>query len=211
MRIVVGTKSQIKLEAVLSAFNLFGMSAKIVLEFSDTTDNEILGVSSSSGVPEQPWDVQTVVGAQNRAHAGKERGLLRDDADMSFGIESGVFIERPSSSLMCIFTPALYLDKAIVIVRRGEREYLGSSAGIQFPTEYVEETKRRILAGEKDLTVGKVIAEKLGGDHADPYATLTQGRVTRTATLIPGISIALAQALFGDDRIGISRSIGAVR
>jgi hypothetical protein len=47
--------------------------------------------------------------------------------------------------------------------------------------------------GFETTTVGSVITERLGGDPTDPHSVLTNGKVTRTMTLVDALTIALQQ------------------
>lgn len=74
MIIVVGTTSALKVKAVQAAFE----------------DATVIGVKTSSGVPEQPLEEETEQGAKNRLSEAKR---LHPDADLYIGIENGIFNE----------------------------------------------------------------------------------------------------------------------
>jgi len=77
MKVYVGSKNRVKIEAVKSAFSKFFEK-----------DVEVIGVSVDNGVGKQPYDEQTWKGAINRAkNAMKEYR----DGDFWVGIESGIF------------------------------------------------------------------------------------------------------------------------
>jgi non-canonical (house-cleaning) NTP pyrophosphatase len=137
----------------------------------------------SSGQNEQPVGYEeTFKGALTRAYRTHK---FDPGCDISIGIENGIF--RFGS----LETKSITLDMAIVVIikRDGER-IVTNSVGIQFYEEYVRTAEER---GFKTTTVGSVIAERLGGDPADPHSTLTDGKVTRKALLTEALVAALSQ------------------
>lgn len=131
MRIIVGTTSALKIEAVQAVFK----------------DSIITGVKTSSGVPEQPIEDQTETGANNRL---REARRLRPDADMYIGIENGIFYDNGN-----------YIDKAIVIIENKDGEQQSAcSLGVVFPEEFFLEAQRRgfdsITVGQVMFEAGRV-------------------------------------------------------
>ena len=101
--------------------------------------------------------------------------------DIAIGIESGI----------CKITDEKTVDVAlIVLLSKAGEEIVTSSTGIVFPQKYVEIARKK---GFTNTTVGSVIAEELGGDGTDPHAILTDGKITRTETLIDALIPALEQ------------------
>ena len=140
MRVVVGTTSALKLVAVQAVFQ----------------DATVVGVKTSSGVPEQPLEEQTERGADNRLAEAKR---LKPDADMYVGIENGIFFEHGN-----------YVDKAcIVIENKAGEQYVEYSLGVVFPIASFFEAKRQ---GFDNITVGQVmfdtgLVQKKDDPHAD--------------------------------------------
>jgi non-canonical (house-cleaning) NTP pyrophosphatase len=145
MLIALGSRSEVKQLAVLRALRQFGIDARVV------------AVKAGSQVSEQPYGEETVTGARNRAI---HTGLLVPEADLTIAIESGLF-ERPAGC---------FLDIAVVVVRLASGELItGESEGVVFPTDAVEEARRR--GGE--WTAGKVLQEQERVQlHTDPHASL---------------------------------------
>src|SRR5689334_18798874 len=142
--IALGSQSAVKLRAVEEAVRRFSLNAKIV------------PVQARSGVSEQPFEHETVLGARHRAvHAAQ----IVPQADLSLAIESGLF-----------FRDEQWFDIAIVVARNTTGAVVQvESEGCVFPTSAVEEVKRR--GGE--WTVGKVLVEmELATQHDDPHRDL---------------------------------------
>jgi inosine/xanthosine triphosphatase len=166
MKVVVGSQSAVKLEAVKSAFA--------------SHDNvEVVGVKADSRAPEQPIDGETLIGARNRAAHSRE---LSPDADLYVAIENGIFTEGDR-----------YVDKAVVLtVTKDGREHVEYSAGVEFPAQYVDEARK---LGFDKMTVGKVMAAAgFVKKHDDPHADLGD-KVSRAQILKDTVSDAMKQSL----------------
>lgn len=170
MRVVVGSTSQHKIEAVRQAFR------ELFPKFSI----KVVGVKTASDIGEQPVGNREILkGATNRVVQCK---YLYKKANWCVGIENGI-----------IKVSAKWFDIAwVVVINKDWQRAIAPSAGVLFPKEYVEEAKKR---GFKKTTVGSVIAEKTGCDGTDPYPYLTGGRITRNGLLVEAIKIAVAQLL----------------
>jgi non-canonical (house-cleaning) NTP pyrophosphatase len=150
--------------------------------------NDVSPISAPSGIPEQPWgDVTTAKGALNRALLAWAHGSPISEVPANVigaGIENGI------SEIVT----DLYIDFAVILMIKGGCVYSATSAGVQFPATYVNEAKRRIAAGEVELTVGKVIAEHHPGvDHTDPHSFLTGGKFSRLKILTDAVTLCGAQ------------------
>jgi inosine/xanthosine triphosphatase len=165
--ISLGSMSRHKMEAVEEVFARMGINSKIE------------SFSESSEVNTQPFGMEeTYKGAFNRAR----KAQANKPASIGIGIENGVI---PLSDK--------FIDLAVIVVILPDgTEFAGTSAGIEFPAELVEAARTQ---GFENVTVGDFIAEKMGGDKADPHATLTKGRITRKEILVEAITSVLARAL----------------
>lgn len=166
-KIIVGSTSVHKIEAVKEALLRLGIKA------------EVIGVKTESEINEQPVGfVETHEGAARRV-----KQLSQNYSQyIRVGIESGIM------QWSAVYT----VDMAVVAVRTPHPDnniYIATSPGIRFPHECV---MRAAPYFEKE-TVGTYIAEKFGGDRTDPHTTLTYGRISRKETLIQGIMLAFAQ------------------
>ena len=131
MKIIVGSQSQVKLDAVNGALKMLGIEA------------EVVGVKAKSNVAEQPMDDETLQGARNRARHSRE---LAADGDLYLAIENGVFTEGDR-----------FVNKAVVMaIAKDGTETLATSDGVEFPKASVEEARKR---GFATTTVGQVMAE----------------------------------------------------
>lgn len=169
MRLTLGSTSAHKLDALRQACSILGHDAVV-----------INGTKTSSGQNEQPVGFdETHNGAWRRAILAQKT----DEGSIGVGIESGIFRFGKDKSLT--------LDIAVVVVLTVEgRRIITTSQGVEFPEEYVRIAEER---GFAYTTVGSVITEKLGGDPTDPHSTLTNGKVTRSATLVDALVVALRQ------------------
>lgn len=141
----LGSQSEVKQAAVSQALRQFDI------------DVQLMAVKASSNVSEQPFDDETITGAHNRA---LHTAILVPGADLTIAIESGLFARDGQ-----------YLDIAVVLVRLPDGEILTlESEGVVFPTDAVEEVKRR---GAAVWTVGKILQESGRAQlHNDPHLTL---------------------------------------
>jgi non-canonical (house-cleaning) NTP pyrophosphatase len=164
MEIILGSTSVHKLNAVHQACKELGLTATVS------------GVKTLSGQNEQPVGFNEIFnGALARAISAQSQKL----GNFFIGIESG------------IISFGITLDIAIIVILTCDgRQIISTSHGLQFPEKYVEIAKER---GYKKTTVGSIITEQLGGDPTDPHSILTNGKVTRTMTLVDALVIALRQ------------------
>jgi non-canonical (house-cleaning) NTP pyrophosphatase len=176
-QVVVASKTDLKLSAVLSAFETLGIQRVTVL-----------GVSADSGINDQPiGHEETMRGCVNRL-----RGALLDPAAQlaSFvvSIENGIVeLETPAADGS---TDRRYFDLAYVCVENvgtGDR-FWSHSCGLEFPASLVQQCEK---LGFDKTTVGSLIAAAEGGDKQDPHSTLTRGAVTRAACLRQAVVAAL--------------------
>ncbi len=145
LKIVVGSQSEVKLNAVKNALRALNVDA------------DVIGVKAKSGINEQPVANETVDGARNRVADARR---LYPDADMYIAVENGIFPKAGS-----------WIDKAVILaVTRGGKESLEYSQGVEFPKQYVEEAHAQ---GFDKITVGQVM-QKHGAvaKHDDPHLSL---------------------------------------
>lgn len=166
MKIIVGSKSKHKINAVIRACAILGIVAQVV------------GVEAPSGVDEQPQGLDiTTAGAANRLRAAREQASADD---WVIAMESGVMRIGGGHvidvAILCVSTPT-------------GQEYYGISSGTPFPLGDYLEAQRR---GFKDTTVGMITRERTGCDSADVTTHLTGLRVSREDTLVDGLRTLLA-------------------
>lgn len=172
IRIVVGSASVLKLEAVQAAIDELGLEA------------EIVGVDADSGVPNQPYGrAQTVEGATNRARVAREAGK----GAYAVGIENGLV---PSGDVV--------LDLAyIVVFDPAGRRLMRRSLGVTVPQELVEAS---LQSGQR-TTAGKLEADRNGCDPADPHFLWSNGRTNRKQILVKALCAVLLPATVNEEGV----------
>ena len=166
-KIIIGSTSIHKINAVRNACEILKLNA------------DISGMKTDSGQNEQPIGFEeTYHGALTRAEAVHKKN---PDA-ISIGIESGIFNFGKGTSIT--------IDMAIIVVITSDKKLITTSEGVQFPEEYISIAQER---GFATTTVGSIISEMLGGDPTDPHSILTNGKISRDATLTNALITLLKQ------------------
>jgi len=163
----LGSTSASKIEALKEACGIMGIEA------------DIQTLPASSEINDQPYGFdETYRGALNRALNTK-----KDNPNaMSIGIENGI-----------IPVGDKFIDMAVIVVLTPDgKNFMSTSAGIEFPKEAVETARTR---GFESNTAGSVIAEMVGGSTTDPHSTLTGGKISRKKILTDAIVVALSNAI----------------
>jgi len=169
VRVAVGTKNEVKLNAVKNVF------AKV---FSDL---EILNSEAPSGVSEQPWDDDTITGARNRAESAMEKFKK---AQFGIGIEAGLIhndkLDKHFDVQYC------------AIVDRGGRVTYGHGSGFYYPDKVFDGVK----AGS---TVGEVMSKVTGvsdiGRKQGAIGHLSNGLLTRESLTEQAVLMAMVPRL----------------
>lgn len=166
MKLILTSTSEVKVRAVREALSEVGWSSI-----------EVAPVKASSGVSEQPFGDETLVGARNRILSAK---LIDSSGDLYTSIENGLFTAGPK-----------YFDRAIIVVQTRTTEVIFESIAVEFPARYVEEARRR---GFNSTTVGRVMMEfGVVQRHDDPHLDLAG--VSRSTILRWACTSALRSAL----------------
>ncbi len=179
IRIGVGSRNPVKIEAVHSTFHdAFG-------HLGIKKEVEVKGHDVDSGVPDQPIGLETIYkGAGNRARKVMSKGMY----DYYVGLEAGIYkIDKN------------YIDlQFCVILDNDGRETVGHSGGFTYPDIVIKD----VLAGQE---VGDIFARLSGnGDikrQEGAIGMLSKGFIDRTTfgkqsvmmALIPRISPSLYQ------------------
>ncbi len=165
MKVYVGSKNRVKIEAVKSAFSKFFEK-----------DVEVIGVSVDNGVGKQPYDEQTWKGAINRAkNAMKEYR----DGDFWVGIESGIFSQYDR----------YFVANCIVVMDKNGNWSFGMSPWFEITKELYERIRKseemeRVM---EELFNIKDIGEKMGA-----IGVFTKGIMNRKELTEYGVIAALA-------------------
>ncbi|HTK59966.1 MAG TPA: DUF84 family protein [Candidatus Baltobacteraceae bacterium] len=165
IRIIVGSKSAFKVDAVKAAAASLGLEADVV------------GVDVISGVPSQPFGlVETQNGALARALAAH----AADPAAYAVGIENGIVKEGGA-----------YRDFAVVdLLTPSVDHHRVRSEGVTVPAELAKVSWE---SGQR-VTAGKLEAQRSGFDHADPHRVWSGGKTDRKTILIAAVREALFAA-----------------
>ncbi len=141
--IVVGSTSDVKLEAVKAAVAELGL------------DVDVEGVKAASGVDEQPLGPVAFTGAAQRIEHAER---LCPDAAVYVAIENGIFREGDA-----------FVDRAVVMVKVGDQTEVTLSDGVVFPAEFVAMS----VASNLTVTAGKYMAEAgFVHKHDDPHSDI---------------------------------------
>lgn len=139
---------------------------------------EVLGYSTSSGVPETPYGEQTYQGAKTRSRNCMDSGI----ADCYVGLESGL-VERYGD---------LYEEAWAHLITKDGKEYTGYSSGLKVP-DYI--TTRMKELDMEHCDVMTLIGEELGNLPNDTWGTYSGGLILREISLGEAVRNALIQLL----------------
>lgn len=165
IRIIVGSKSALKIEAVKAAVRALALRA------------EVIGVEAASCAAPQPFGIEeTQNGALARALAAQDD----DHEAYAIGIENGL-VPRGGTTydIACvdILTPSIELHRV-------------RSRGVPVPPELVEAS----WASGQRKTAGALEAERSGCDPADPHRVWSGGKTDRATLLADAVREALLAA-----------------
>ncbi|MFA6355396.1 MAG: inosine/xanthosine triphosphatase [Candidatus Paceibacterota bacterium] len=157
MKIKVGTKNKAKVDSVI----------EIIEEYPHLKDSEVEGISTLSGVSDQPKSLEeTINGAINRAKN------VFIDCDYSIGIESG-WMSVPH-------TKSGYMDVCVCAIYDGKECHLGLSSAWEFPNRNVTDLiiKEGLDTTQAINKAGMTTNKNIGSEEG-AVGILTKGRVTR--------------------------------
>lgn len=172
MKVNVGSKNRVKVQAVEEAF----------LDFPEFSLAEVVSVEVDSGVHKQPKNIdQTVQGAINRA-----RNAFKD-CDLSMGLESGL-MEVPN-------TKSGYMDITMCAIYDGKNFHLGGSSAFEYPKSMID------LVFSKDYEIDEA-AKEMGisrysniGEREGMIGFLTKGKLNRKDYSKQAVTTALIHLL----------------
>ena len=167
MKIVVGSKNPVKIEATRLAF------------FAVWPDTlwEVVGVDVPSGVSNQPMsDQESIKGARNRAR----QAIAAHDADYGVGLEGGLQ-EIDGHFFDCGW---------IVVCDREGREGIGSTAKAPTPPRIVAMIQEGMELGTANDIVFGTTNSKQNDGH---FGLMTKGVITRASGYRDGVIMALAR------------------
>jgi len=174
MKIVVGSKNPIKIDAVIETVtnyhDLFG-------------DSLIIPLDIPSGVSNQPKSLEeTIQGAIRRS---VEAIAEIPDANYSFGIESGLM------KVPLIRTG--YMDFCACSIYDGFNTHLGLSSAFEFPKEVNKLIFQENLDANQAFFKLGLTEDKNIGSGIGTVGYLTKGRITRKDYTMQAIQMAIIQ------------------
>ncbi len=172
MKLAVGSTNPVKINAVKEVFS------------SVYNDFDLISLSVPSGVPDQPFGEETVVGAVNRAIAAKKAA----NADIGIGIEGGIhkFYDR-------------WYSFGVSVVYDGEI-HTGISGWYELPNWVVD----KIISNNLELgtVMDMFLNEKDVKRKFGAVSVFSSGLVDRKSLYIHGLTLAVgkwkSKHLFGD-------------
>lgn len=166
MKIVVGSTSPVKINAVKQAFSEY------------YTDFRVESVAIPSGVNPFPWsDEEMLQGAMNRAKGAQEKF---PDADFAVGLEGG--LQQLGDWMMV---------KQLAVVIRGGEVGVGLSSGYDCPKGILEQIKPQKESSRKKIDSFFGSDEILS--NKGPIGVLTKFKMTRTDSSIDAVLCALTR------------------
>lgn len=150
MKVEIATNSVEKIKGIKNAFSRFFSVSDSEIEF--------FNLAVKSGVPEQPFNEETYIGALNRVNTLIEKS---DGADFYVSCEAG--IENFSN---------IYFNVQVVCIWDNNlKRYLwGKSTGWQIPTEDIERIKKENLDTYLRAKGIQSINELFGNDYSREQA-----------------------------------------
>lgn len=167
MKIAVGSRNPVKIEAVKRAFE------KVFPE----TSWEVEGVDVSSEVSDQPMsDIESITGARNRAT--KSRDAL--NADYGVGLEGGLQ-QIGDDWFDCGW---------MVIINKEGIEGIGSTVRMHTPDKMIAMVQEGMELGHVNDKLFGTENSKQGDGH---FGLMTNNAITRTSGYTEGVIAALAR------------------
>lgn len=170
MRIIVGSKNEVKVGAV----------RELVPEYPFMASAEISGFDAKSGVADQPKTLEeTVTGAMNRARGAWESGAC----DAALGIESGLMVVP--------FTKTGHMDVCACAIYDGAEFHLGLSSAWEVPADAAKLMLEQGLDMNDAFNQAGYTDNPKIGSAEGAIGLLTKGRVDRKAYTKEAVRMAL--------------------
>lgn len=168
MRINVGSKNQIKVDAV----------KETIKDYDFLSEAEVFSLEVSSEVYKQPKSIyETVEGAMNRAKNAFQ------NCKYSFGIESGL-IKVPN-------TKTGYMNVCVCAIYDGKDYHLGISSAFEYPTKVTNLVFSDNLEIDEAIYKVGLTDDKRIGRSGGVIGYLTKGRLKRKEYIKQAIITAL--------------------
>lgn len=173
LRVGIGSRNGTKVGAVRDAFALYAR---------EIGDARFSACKPRSGVPEQPFDTETIRGALARARDA------RRENDLGVGIEAGLFSSKELDAVLDV--------QYCVIVDRVGRVTGGHGMGFAYPPQVLDDVARGMTIGD---IMSRISGIKDIGTKRGAIGYLSHGKMSRReltaqavlSALIPRINPAL--------------------
>lgn len=167
MKVAVGSKNPVKIEAVERAFETVWPKRRW----------NVVGVEVSSGVSDQPMtDIESIKGATNRA----KKSLKKLNSEFGVGLEGG---------LQKLGERWFDCGWVVVVDSTGKVGY-GSSVRIEVPSKIM----KLINAGKELGDANDIVFKKKNSKQAEGYfGLMTKGAITRAGGYKEGVIMALSR------------------
>ena len=167
MKILIGSKNPVKIEAVKNAFEKYYKQV------------ETVGFSVNPNVPDQPFNDETFFGAENRTFELKKINEQQNlNADYFVGIEGGI-----SKSFNRWFAYGV-----VCIMNSEGKKGFGTSAHFELPEKVITEIRN---GKELGLVMDEIQNEQNTKRKIGAIGYFTNGKMTRKDLYVPGIITAL--------------------
>jgi len=167
MKILVGSKNPVKLEAVKETFSKY------------YNNIEVIGITVESQMPDQPINEETFIGAENRAEELKKINQREKlNAEYFVGIEGGI-IEQ--------FNRWFAFGGMCIVDKEGNKSF-GTSAHFELPGEVIDRLKNREELGN---VMNDIMNEQNTKQKNGAIGFFTKNIMNRKELYIPGLISAL--------------------
>lgn len=168
MKIIVGSKNPVKVEAV----------REVLADYKNFAKYDIVGIETSSGVSGQPRSLEeTIRGAINRSR------VVFSDCSYSFGIESGLMHVPYTKTGMMNFCACVICD--------GINFHLGFSSMFELPVDVSHMIKNDTIDINKAFYRCGLTTDPKIGSSDGVIGFLTNNRVTRKEYTQQAVHMAL--------------------
>ncbi len=174
MRIGIGTKNPVKVQAIKEVFQSYPEFSEAIFEPK----------SVNSGIPEQPLSLEEILlGAYNRARNSFS------GCDYSIGVEGGLMSTG-------IGYGTGHLNVTVCVVFDGKRTYIGSGPGFELPFTVLSYILQDGLTlDEAMLKAGLTESQRVGYEEGGNTAIITNNRRTKKEDVQVAVMFAISSYL----------------
>lgn len=182
MIFILGSTSQLKLN----------ITTRVIVSLMGT-GTTITGCDVDSNVPEAPWNEQSLIGARNRAIAGRQQNK---NADYCIGIESGL-VERWGTA---------YEEAWAAINDKTGNIYTAYSSGLAIPKPVLDIMQQQGLTHDQAIKQIELKLKSSDLKNRDTWHTYSGGQISRDISIEEAVRNALIQILENEASLYIPRA-----